>query len=297
LHEAISKTNATVAAANEEIAGLKGGFGELRDQVTSRLDAVEQTQNETLATIKQAQKELSDAIGRNRDYWTLSEVEHIVNLANRQVNLERDRAKALASLTSASVRLEGIDSADVVSVREAIENDINALREAESVDVEGASITLNRLARNVGKLPTAEPGIRRSSDSQPNEETEAADDGAWESVKDTASAALAGLRNLVVVRRDGEVVAPLLPPDQSFFLQQNLRLKLETANLALLRQDNEIYHASLADAAAWTEQYFDTSANRTQQFLADVQELDTHNIAPDLPDISGSLDAVRSLVR
>ncbi|TPW14724.1 MAG: uroporphyrin-III C-methyltransferase [Halothiobacillaceae bacterium] len=116
-----------------------------------------------------------------------------------------------------------------------------------------------------------------------------------QALKGFATAAVNGLSNFVSVKQDGKIAAALLPPNQTYYLQQNLQLKLEAARLALLQQDNETFQAVLEAALAWTQQYFNPDADSTRQFTAELTRLKTLNVSPALPDISESLKVLREV--
>jgi len=105
------------------------------------------------------------------------------------------------------------------------------------------------------------------------------------------------IKGLVTVRRRDEPVQPLLPPEQRFYLQQNLVLKLETARLALLQREATVYRTALDEAERWTREYFNTGTAPGEAFLQGLARLQQTQIAPDLPDIGGSLRVLRRTVR
>lgn len=83
----------------------------------------------------------------------------------------------------------------------------------------------------------------------------------------------AGSRDLVRVSRIDEPDALLLAPEQSFFLRENLKLKLLNARLSLLSRQVPSARADLMTARAALQKYFDPQANHTRQavqLLGDV---------------------------
>ena len=74
-----------------------------------------------------------------------------------------------------------------------------------------------------------------------------------------ATEALQDLRDLLRIRVAETREVPLLAPEQSYFLRENLRLKLLSARLALLARDESAFRADLRTAAEWLDQYFDAS--------------------------------------
>ena len=70
-------------------------------------------------------------------------------------------------------------------------------------------------------------------------------------------------------------------------MYQNLRLKLETARLALLERREGSYHDSLTSAEKWLKQYF--IGEERDAALATLTALNSETITVTMPDISASL--------
>jgi uroporphyrin-3 C-methyltransferase len=102
------------------------------------------------------------------------------------------------------------------------------------------------------------------------------------------------MKQLVRIENTGKDEIPLLPPDQEFFLRENLKLRLLSARLALLSRDENSYRQELKTAQLWTARYFDGKAIQGARMLAELNKLASSNIIVKLPDISPSLQAVRN---
>jgi uroporphyrin-3 C-methyltransferase len=72
---------------------------------------------------------------------------------------------------------------------------------------------------------------------------------------------------LVRVTRIDQPEAMLLAPEQSYFLRENLKLKLLNARLALLSRQFDVAQADVQGAIAATERHFDRSARKTVALL------------------------------
>jgi uroporphyrin-3 C-methyltransferase len=94
------------------------------------------------------------------------------------------------------------------------------------------------------------------------------------------------------VRRTEGSEAPLLAPEESFFLRRNLELELQAARVALLEGDPSVYRASLNSARRWTEEYFRMDDAGVKAFVTALGELEGRRIEVEIPDISGSLEAL-----
>ena len=95
------------------------------------------------------------------------------------------------------------------------------------------------------------------------------------------------------VRKTTGSTAPLLAPDEAFFLKRNLELELRAARLSLLSRDDVIYRESLRSARRWTEEYFDTDDRNVRNFIETITDLEGRNLTVTWPDISGSLRILR----
>jgi uncharacterized protein HemX len=103
------------------------------------------------------------------------------------------------------------------------------------------------------------------------------------------------LLGLVRVRRDGEVKAPLLPPEQQYFLRENLRLSLFGAQQAILQGNATIYRQTLQTARRWVKEHFDTQAPGVAAAIGELDKLLAVKLIGELPDLSASLEALRRL--
>jgi uncharacterized protein HemX len=88
----------------------------------------------------------------------------------------------------------------------------------------------------------------------------------------------------------------IAPPEQRVYLYQNLALKLESARFALLSGDNTLYHQTIETIAVWLKQYFDQQASNVRAIQSTLDELNTINLAPDLPNLGASLDALQTVM-
>lgn len=298
LNQASQALTAEINNSNNAIAEMKGAFDELRTQLAERLTSAEQVQTQLRALVEQSQRELADAVSRNRMQWSVTEIEHLLSLANQKATLEQDVLSALNTLRAADERLRTLDDPGLLAVRSAVQADIAALEGVAVPDIDGTALALARLADQSHTMPFASD--RRAETVEPNS---AADDTnspavqaastAWDIASGFAAAAWDRLRGIAVVRENGEVRAPVLPPEQAYFLQQNLRLQLESARLALLRGDEEAFRSSVKNASEWLNRYYDTQATEVRGAIDELARIEVSNVNVDVPDISSSLRTLR----
>jgi len=97
-----------------------------------------------------------------------------------------------------------------------------------------------------------------------------------------------------VIRHHEKPVSAMLPPEQRYFLLQNLRLKLEAAKAALMGRNQSLYADNLKSAAVWAASYFESADAAVAGFRQQLDSLAMREVAPALPDISDSLRALQA---
>ena len=102
------------------------------------------------------------------------------------------------------------------------------------------------------------------------------------------------VKQLVRIDNTDKAEIPLLPPNQEFFLRENLKLSLLSARLALLSRDEASFKQGLMTSQLWTARYFDGKSSEVMQMSDGLKKLAASDISIELPDISASLKAVRN---
>ena len=99
-------------------------------------------------------------------------------------------------------------------------------------------------------------------------------------------------RGLVRVSRIDQPEAILLAPEQTFFLRENLKLKLLNARLGVLARQFDSARADLTAATAALNKYFDPASRRTQNAATMLQQAQQHMKAAELPRLDETLSAL-----
>lgn len=245
------------------------------------------------AGLEEALTVLRAQLGRSQHDWVLAEVQYLLTVANQRVQLQQDTATAAAALDSADRRLQGLADPGFDPVREQIARELTALRAVSRPDLPGVALTLDTLANTVVELPLKDAQVR----AVPAEDATAAADSAEDDWTRLPQLIWDELRSLVVVRHNDAPIGPLLPPEQRFFLYENLRLQLSIARLAALAGDTASYRASLNTAAGWLDEHFAADAPRNLAARAELERLAAIELRPPLPDISASLRLLRQQMR
>jgi len=237
------------------------------------------------STLLTALQTLQGKLGRNRDYWLITETERLLVIANHRLQLARDVDSAIAALSSADTQLKQLADPRLLPVRKNISEELAVLKSLERIDVPGIALRLTTLTNSLDRLAvTAEPP--RPAKSQTSAET-GNSEGLQQLWQD-----IVGLFRL---RTNVEHYQPLLVPEQSYFLRQNVKLQLYSAQQALLAGDSKTYQNNILLAQQWLRDYFNQDNKQVVAALDELKQLATLEIALSLPDISQSLKALRQL--
>ncbi|WNK20400.1 uroporphyrinogen-III C-methyltransferase [Halomonas piscis] len=262
-------------ALDDTLDSLRSEFSDYRQSVDETLDKV-------LTQLSQEQ----DTDERD---WLHAEAAYLLRLANQRLQLEGDVQGAAALLRSADQRLKEADNPALTSVRREIASDLAALDAVPEVDLTGLYLALDAQQERIKSLHL-------------NQDVEAqkVESGMEEAPTGTFQRQLARfgeeLKDLVVIRNHDEALETLITPQQESYLRQSLQMILEQAQLAQLKQDKTLYETSIDDALELLNAYFDTDRADTQSVISRLEELKQAQIKPDLPDISGSQQALAEFI-
>jgi uncharacterized protein HemX len=223
-------------------------------------------------------------LSQGRDQWALAEIEQVLLTAAQQLQLAGNVKAAIIALEGADTRLQRLNKPQFTALRRAIAADLANLRAVPSLDEVGASARIEALVARHASWPLASAQV---SEAVPAPRTGGR-------ATDIGQELWAELKRLAQIRRIEGNEAVLLPPDQAYFLRENLRLRLLSARLALLSQDQAAFHADLRAASTMLSRYFNTRDAGVAAAVKEVNRLASLQIAQKLPGIDASLAALEA---
>ena len=289
MRERLAATTRALQQQQEKLVIQERLMSEQRQQWAQTREQLQHQETNINRSLSQVQQRLGGNVG----LWQVAEAEYLMRLANLRLTLMGDPRTAQTALTAADERLQATADPGWEGTRKLLAQEIAALEAVPKVDRDGLNARLSALLEQVDQLPLQEEGVRLqvAGKGTPTEEQETSTAGfdlskvmqdLWE-----------GFKSMMVIRHHDKPIAAMLPPEQRYFLVQNLQLKLEGAKLALLGRDEVVFRDSLSSAAQWVERYF-AAAPEVDVFLAQLKALSDEQIAPPLPDISASIRALQA---
>ena len=287
LQQELARRLAEVDSAGRETRLIAGQSRDVVRDAEARLGQLEarmiETQNQRLA-LESLYREMSSS----RDEWALAEIEQVLLIASQQLQLAGNIRAALIAMETADARLARLDRPQLTQLRRTINRDIERLKATPYVDVTGMAVRLDHVASSVDALPLLMD--RRPSRGEAS--AAAAPAGFWALLwKET----IEDLRDLIRIQNSQKPEGPLVSPGQAFFLRENLKIRLLGARLALLARDETGFRADLMAASEWLSRYYDAEDKTVAAAQAAIRQLAQADVNIELPDISATLDAARSI--
>ncbi|GGK84289.1 uroporphyrinogen-III C-methyltransferase [Amphritea balenae] len=281
------QTDQKLTSLSKQLSSLENNAQQEQANISELQDRLTRSIKQVTAEQKNTQKD-----------WLLAEVEYLLRLANQRVLMEQTPQGALQLLRSADKILSETDDVTIYEIRKAVAADIAALEAVPALDTEGVFLRLGALNAQVTQLqviPLTEQHKLPEIVGQVTSEDFAS---SWsEDVKQAWAKVSDKFNQLVVIQDRSEPIEPLLSPQQSYYLQQNLHLMLEQAQLSLLQRKQKSYQNSLTKAQSWVSTYFEQNHSNTQALLKALKGLEEVEVAPEMPDISGSLAALKGYLK
>ncbi len=228
---------------------------------------------------------LYEALANNHEERLVSEVEELIVIANEQLQLASNVKIALLALQTADSRLQQLDTPQSIQLRKSISKDIQNLQNLPTIDVLGISLKLDNLSKNIDQLPLISERLPLSV-SEPVTGVES------DPLSKLFKEMWQDIKNMVRIERIDRPEPPLLSPEQSFFLHENIKLHLLTSRIALLQHEDEIYHQDLITVSKWISYYFDQKDQKTIYALNSIKELSASKIIITVPDINETINLV-----
>lgn len=258
--------------ADESMRQATARLGQLDAQLTN-------SQQQQLS-LEALYKELS----QGRDQWTLAEIEQVLLTAAQQLQLAGNIHAAIIALESADTRLQRLNKPQFTALRRAIAADLTRLRASPQLDKIGLSAKLDALMTQQEKWPLASAHATAARSARPSLQA-----------ANFAQELAAELKSIVQIRRIGAGETTLLPPEQEYFLRENIKLRLLSARLNLLIQNQSGFHADLRAAETMLARYFNTRDSAVNSALNELRRVGRLQIEVQAPDIQTSLTALETL--
>ena len=279
--DAVAKEGRTLARQSQEaLAALQAKVAMLEAKLS-------ETQSQALALEAMYQE-----ISSSRDERLLAEVEQAVVIAMQQLQFAGNVEAALIALQGAEARLARSVQPQFLPARKLILRDIERLKGTPGANISGLSLKIESVVAAVDSLPLAYEQRPKTEAAKPSVVARPASVDYW---RELGADLWREVRQLVRIERIDQGDPALLSPNQSFFLRENLKLRLLNARLALLQRDGKIFREEIRQSREHLDRYFESRAKSVQAAQATLKALASTDVSFDLPGLAETLTALRNL--
>ncbi len=288
IQEQLARQSADAGAQATEARATARQAQELAMETAAKLAVAEARLSEVSLQRSQLE-ELMQSLSRSRDENLVVDIESAVRLAQQQAQLTGSVEPLLAALKSAELRVTRAAQPRLTPLLRAIGRDVARIKATALADTPALLVKLDELVQLADDLPIANAVPTPRSNEAIKRKPEETVTNWW-----VRMGQLVGeeVRNLVRVSRIEDPDAALLSPEQSFFLRENLKLKLLNARLGLLSRQIDAVRSDLGSASVSLGRYFDASSRKTQTAANLLQQVRGQMKALELPRVDDTLAAL-----
>lgn len=264
------------SAMQQELASTKQTTISKASEIAHKTETILEQQQKSIESLQIA---VADVKGRRPNDWLLAEADYLVKLAGRKLFLEHDAVSATKLMESADQRIAALNDPSLVPLRTSMANDITKLKVIPLIDREGLVLRITALQQQVDSLPLANALLPEAQAVE--KKVVSGDINDWQENLMTSLKEFS--ESFITFRtRDGNVI-PLLSPEQHFYLQENIKAKLETAIKALYVEQQDIYTTALKTADKWATTFFNQDSNEVVEFHKALEMLSKQTVQVEYP--------------
>ncbi len=304
IQEHLARQSADASNLSVEARSLAKNAQELAREASAR-SSLNETRLSEVALQRSQLDELMQSLSRSRDENLVVDVESALRLAQQQAQLTGSVEPLLAALKTADLRLTRAAQPRLNAVRRALASDTDKIKAAAVTDIPSLLVKLDEISRLVEDLPVANNVtaiIRAEKPDVPAKamgaNSVAANQGsAWQAIVQNLwqknwQIVRSELVKLVRVSRIESPDAVLLSPEQTYFLRENLKLKILNARLGLLGRQIQSAKSDLASVADDVRKYSDPTSKQAQTLQSALSLVQTQLGNASIPALDSSLAAL-----
>ena len=298
VQELLARQTSDSGAAATEARSSARQAEELSRDTAARLALAEAKINELNAQRAQLDQWVQ-SLSKARDETLLSDFESALRLAQQQSELGGSLQPMVTTLRSLEQRLAKQNNARFIALQRALARDIERLNSVSVPDTPSILVRMDDLMQQIDRLALVND-IKTTANPEP---VTAQPLNTWQKAinRDWWSQLLRGVwqdvQGLVRVSRIDQPEAALLAPEQSFFLRENMKLRLLNARLSLISRQHDTVRSDLQKLQRDFNHYFDLQDRTVRASLLQLQQLQAELKPvkwPRIDETTSALDALNA---
>jgi len=298
IQEILAKQTSDVSTQAVEARVSAKQAEELARDTAARL-AVTDAKLSEVALQRAQLEDLMQSLSRSRDENLVVDIESAIRLAQQQSQLTGSVQPLLAALQSSQMRLTKVAQPRLAPLLRAIVRDIEQIKATPVTDTPTLLIKIDELVRAVDNLALLNAVGATTSNNATTKLAAATPETLswaraismswWEKMLNDL---WRNAQGLVRISRIDRPEASLLAPEQSYFVRENLKLRLLNVRLAVLARHFESAQADMNQVTRDLNKYFDVASGQGPLTLALAREVLAQSKNTEIPRIDATLAAL-----
>ena len=294
IQEQLARQSADAGQLSMQAHSLAKNAQDLANETAARV-ALLDTRLSEVALQRSQLEELMQSLSRSRDENMVVDTESALGLAQQQAELTGSVQPLLVALQTAQKRLGKAAQPRLAPVLRALQHDIDHIQSLSLPDTPTMLNKLDEVVVLVDELPllnavgTHSKAAPLTSKPTGNLWEQAWRQGQWSTL---AASAWTELSNLVRVSRIDQPEAVMISPEQSFFVRENVKLRLLNARLGLLARQTSASHNDLQVVERDLLRFFDVSGRKGTTTMSLLKQTQNQMRQIEMPRLDQSLAAL-----
>lgn len=222
---------------------------------------------------------LDDIAERRPADWLLAEADYLLKMAGRKLWLEHDVETAMMMLQATDARLQDLDDPSLLPVREKLALDMQSLQQINPISSTSVALKISALIEQVDALPLA--FFKRPEDNEPASALSENVDDWYSNLMNNINLVL---KDFFSVKKIATEVKPFMSEQQQWLAKEQLKFTLLNAQIAILKENTELYQVALRSAQNMVAENFDGQKVSVMQFgdsLTTLLNTDVKRVYPE----------------
>ena len=265
-------------SAIQATEGLRQLLQSQLNGLSERVDRADNRNQLIIDRIESVAEKLSRQQVDTQTSYLLAEAEYLLKFSDQRLLIEKNPETAQILMRSAQVLLGQLEDGRLLPVREKLALDIQALDAVQTIDVLGIQAELLALGSLLADLTLPVQRLDRP-------EVLVAPQGSnnWLDI----------LSEFVRIRKVDAPITPLVTALDSGRAREILRLNLEQIKVALIREDQALFDASVTQAARLANHFFSVNEGAGLILIRGLESIKGRPIVRVIPNASTGLRALR----
>jgi len=256
-----------------------------RDEVISQINQQLQIVIANADEAKNISQQAANLANRSQRGWALAEVDYLLRMAHRRLEVAKDIAGAVAALQGADSRLEELSDLKLFKIRKQLAKDIASLGAIKQADISGISLAVDQTIAHVSELPfkSVQSKVKAQLESSTSNEVSNKKVELEKTFVDSVIETVKQIGDIRIHQQSLEVVSSGIQQKQ---IEQLLYSHLIALKLAALNYHQDNFEYEVQQMIELLNAYYDTSNNRIKQLKAKMDEYSKVQLSPVLPELT-----------